>query len=142
MNDDTRRAALIALQREIAGCRRCVEAGFIPAAHPIFRGGIAQRWMIVGQAPGAQAHIRDLPYSGATGKTLRSWLAAAGINEDRFFDLFYLEYGSNNMSAHYCVDLVKHYAEASNASIGSGPGRGCTEQNLDSEMGFETVAPA
>ncbi|MFL5759827.1 MAG: uracil-DNA glycosylase [Thermomicrobiales bacterium] len=46
--------------------------------------------MIVGQAPGVQAHTRAVPYSGATGKTLRAWLATAGIAEGEFFDLFYL----------------------------------------------------
>ncbi len=98
MSEEKRRTALIDLQREIAGCRRCVEAGFIPAAHPIFRGEITQRWMIVGQAPGAQAHIRDLPYSGATGKTLRTWLATSGIEEERFFELFYLRKGASASS--------------------------------------------
>jgi hypothetical protein len=43
-----RRFELEELQREISGCRRCVEAGFIAEAHPIFRGGIEHRWMIVG----------------------------------------------------------------------------------------------
>lgn len=90
MSDEDRRLALMGLQQEISACRLCVAAGFIPEAHPIFRGGIEQRWMVVGQAPGAQAHIRDLPYSGATGKTLRGWLATAGIDPERFFDLFYL----------------------------------------------------
>jgi uracil-DNA glycosylase family 4 len=90
MSDEERRSALITLHQEISACRLCVDAGFIPEAHPIFRGGIEQRWMVVGQAPGAQAHIRDLPYSGATGKTLRGWLATAGIDPERFFELFYL----------------------------------------------------
>jgi uracil-DNA glycosylase family 4 len=87
---DERRQALIELQREISGCRRCVEAGFIPVAHPIFRGGIEQRWMILGQAPGAAAETHARPYSGATGKTLRAWLARAGIDEAAFYERFYL----------------------------------------------------
>jgi uracil-DNA glycosylase family 4 len=85
-----RQRALIALHQEISVCRRCVEAGFIPVAHPIFRGGIEHRWMILGQAPGASAETRNLPYSGATGKTLRAWLAQAGIDEAAFYEQFYL----------------------------------------------------
>ena len=74
-----REGALAALHEEIAGCQRCVLAGFIPVAHPIFRGVVGQRVMVVGQAPAASAHERPLPYSGATGKTLGSWLEAAGF---------------------------------------------------------------
>jgi uracil-DNA glycosylase family 4 len=90
MVDNKRRQALIELHQEISGCRRCVEAGFIPVAHPIFRGRIEQRWMILGQAPGAAADTYARPYSGASGKTLRSWLTQAGIDEATFYDRFYL----------------------------------------------------
>src|SRR5215207_81664 len=85
-----RKDALKALHQEISACRRCVEAGFIPDAHPIFRGGIEQRWMILGQAPGAAAETHARPYSGASGKTLRGWLAQAGIEEAAFYERFYL----------------------------------------------------
>ena len=74
-----RRAALAALHAEVAGCDRCVRAGFIPAAHPIFRGKVGDRLMVVGQAPGALAHERPLPYTGATGRTLGRWLEQAGF---------------------------------------------------------------
>ncbi|MGH2531110.1 MAG: uracil-DNA glycosylase family protein [Thermomicrobiales bacterium] len=83
-------AALTALHEEIAACQRCVAAGFIPAANPIFKGEIGCRVMVVGQAPGAHAHERPVPYSGASGKTLRSWLATAGFPEDAPRTRFYL----------------------------------------------------
>jgi len=86
----TRAAALAAVQREIAACRRCVAAGFIPAAHPIFRGGVHHRLMVVGQAPGALAHERPLPYSGASGRTLGAWLARAGFDPGALHDRCYL----------------------------------------------------
>lgn len=73
---------LAVLHKEIAACDRCVRAGFIPEAHPIFRGEIGDRLMVVGQAPGALAHERTRPYAGATGKTLKRWLARAGFPED------------------------------------------------------------
>jgi uracil-DNA glycosylase len=90
-NEHERKRALAALQHEISACRRCVEAGFIPEAHPIFRGGIQHRWMIIGQAPGAAAHLREVPYSGASGKTLKGWLAQAGFEEGEFYERFYLK---------------------------------------------------
>lgn len=80
VEDGAERAAdLATLHAEIAGCERCVRAGFIPAAHPIFRGEVGQRLMVVGQAPAAYAHERPAPYSGVTGRTLGRWLEAAGF---------------------------------------------------------------
>jgi uracil-DNA glycosylase len=82
--------ALARLQRAIAGCERCVAAGFIPVARPIFKGAIGNRVMVVGQAPGALAHESPAPYSGASGKTLRAWLAEAGFDDDALHGRFYL----------------------------------------------------
>ena len=85
-----RAAALARLHRELAGCRRCVAAGFIPRAHPIFKGAVGNRVMVVGQAPGAPAHERPAPYMGATGRTLRGWLARAGFDDGALHARFYL----------------------------------------------------
>jgi uracil-DNA glycosylase len=81
---------LARLHREVAECTRCVAAGFIPTAFPIFKGEIGNRVMVVGQAPAWYAHERPLPYSGATGKTLRAWLAEAGFPDDALHGRFYL----------------------------------------------------
>jgi uracil-DNA glycosylase len=78
------------VQNDIAACRRCVVAGFIPEAHPIFKGEIGNRVMVVGQAPAVYAHERPAPYSGTTGRTLRSWLTAAGFEETALHGRFYL----------------------------------------------------
>jgi uracil-DNA glycosylase len=85
-----RSAALSRLHKEVAGCRRCVAAGHIAEAHPIFKGDIGNRVMVVGQAPGALAHERPYPYMGATGKTLRGWLATAGFEAEALHGRFYL----------------------------------------------------
>jgi uracil-DNA glycosylase family 4 len=85
-----RTEALARLHREVAGCTRCVAAGFISMAYPIFKGEIGNRVMVVGQAPAWYAHERPLPYSGATGKTLRAWLAQAGFPDDALHGRFYL----------------------------------------------------
>lgn len=81
---------LVRLHAEVATCRRCVRAGFIPVAHPIFRGTVEQRLMVVGQAPGGLAHERPMPYMGATGRTLGGWLASAGFEADALHERFYL----------------------------------------------------
>ena len=85
-----RAAALARLHHELAACARCVTAGFIPAAHPIFRGAVGNRVMVVGQAPGALARERPMPYLGATGRTLRGWLARAGFDDGALHGRFYL----------------------------------------------------
>jgi uracil-DNA glycosylase family 4 len=83
-------AALEAVQQEIAACRLCVEAGFIPTSQPIFHGRVGQRLMIVGQAPGPSAGERPLPYTGATGRTLQRWLERAGFPPEALHRDFYL----------------------------------------------------
>jgi uracil-DNA glycosylase family 4 len=82
--------ALEAVQREIAACALCVEAGFIPVSRPVFHGHVGQRLMIVGQAPGPSAGERPLPYTGATGKTLQRWLERAGFAPGALHHDFYL----------------------------------------------------
>jgi uracil-DNA glycosylase family 4 len=83
-------ATLEIVQREIAACTLCVEAGFIPLSLPIFHGHAAQRLMIVGQAPGPSAGERPLPYTGATGRTLQRWLERAGFPPEALHRDFYL----------------------------------------------------
>jgi uracil-DNA glycosylase len=83
-------ATLETVQREIAACALCFEAGFIPRSLPIFHGHAAQQLMIVGQAPGPSAGERPLPYTGATGKTLQRWLERAGFAPGALHHDFYL----------------------------------------------------
>ena len=90
--DITAVVELSRMQTEIRACRRCVDAGCILAAAPILRGNATARIMVIGQAPGIAAAERPLPYSGATGRTLRGWLDRAGFPPDAFHDpdRFYL----------------------------------------------------
>ena len=83
-------AVLTLVQQDIASCTRCVAAGFIPAANPIFQGNAGQRLMVVGQAPGPRASAFGEPYRGATGKALQAWLARAGFPEGSLHRDFYL----------------------------------------------------
>ena len=81
---------LARIQAEIRACRRCVAAGFIPEANPVFRGVAGLRAMAVGQAPAAQGHLRPA-YAGPAGVKLRNWLREAGFDtEDPLADHFYL----------------------------------------------------
>jgi uracil-DNA glycosylase len=73
--------ALARLHRDIRGCTKCADAGFIPRAFPIVAGKASDRVMIVGQAPGAIEPTTGLPFSGRAGAELRRWLARAGIDE-------------------------------------------------------------
>jgi uracil-DNA glycosylase family 4 len=83
-------AALETVQREIAACALCVEAGFIRLSRPVFQGHVGQRLMIVGQAPGPSSGRRGVPYTGATGKTLQRWLERAGFAPGALHRDFYL----------------------------------------------------
>ncbi len=85
-----RQRALEIVQQEIAACTRCVAAGFIPVARPVFQGHAGQRLMVLGQAPGPSSGQRGVPYTGATGKTLQGWLARAGFGEGALHRAFYL----------------------------------------------------
>ena len=81
--------ALAELQRELSGCTRCVEAGFIPEARPVFRGRAGHRRMIVGQAPGARGHQNGVPWAGTSGDILRAWFARAGYPPEEFLESWY-----------------------------------------------------
>jgi len=74
----------------MAMCRRCVEAGFLTEAHPVFHGYAHQRVMIVGQAPGVRAHTTGVPWSGRSGEILREWLARAGFPPEEWRETWYL----------------------------------------------------
>lgn len=89
--DDGERDALVSIyQRRMAACTRCVLAGYLPEAHPVFHGYAFQRVMVVGQAPGPRAHATGVPWSGRSGENLRGWLAQAGFPEDEWRETWYL----------------------------------------------------
>ncbi len=77
-------------QQDIRACTRCVAAGFIAEANPIFQGHAGQRLMVVGQAPGPRASASGEPYRGATGKALQAWLTRAGFADGALHRDFYL----------------------------------------------------
>ncbi|MBV8195311.1 MAG: uracil-DNA glycosylase [Candidatus Dormibacteraeota bacterium] len=72
-----------ALQRAHRGCRRCVDAGLLPAAHPVFSGHAGQRILLVGQAPGPVERDQTRPFAGRAGMQLMRWLARAGLEDEQ-----------------------------------------------------------
>lgn len=45
--------------------------------------------MVIGQAPAQRAHLADRPWSGASGRLMRTWFAKAGFDPERFYDDWY-----------------------------------------------------
>lgn len=87
---NARQPALIAHQDAVRGCRRCVEAGFIATAFPIFKGHAGQRIMVIGQAPGIRRDEHPEPYRGASGRLLARWFERAGFPAGSLHDYCYL----------------------------------------------------
>jgi uracil-DNA glycosylase len=63
------------LHRSIAGCRLCPRV--VPP--PILWAQDHHRALMVGQAPGITEPVRGLPFAGAAGRKLVTWLAPLGI---------------------------------------------------------------
>ncbi len=78
--------SLASLQRDLARCRACAEAGY-PLESPPVRAPFAdQRAYMYGQAPGIVEGEERLPWRGRAGRTLRRWLE---LDEDAFYATFY-----------------------------------------------------
>ena len=78
--------SLASLQRDLARCRACVEAGYPLESLPVRAPGARQRAYLFGQAPGAVEGEERLPWRGRAGRTLRSWLE---LEEDEFYATFH-----------------------------------------------------
>lgn len=78
--------SLASLQRDNRVCRACAEAGYPIESLPVLAGGLEQRAMIVGQAPGVVEGLERRPWRGRAGGTLRRWL---DMDEKRFYSTFY-----------------------------------------------------
>jgi uracil-DNA glycosylase len=75
-------SSLARLHREILGCTRCVDAGYLAAAAPVLSGYADNRIMLIGQAPGAVEAVRRLPFQGRSRKVLMDWLVRAGFTSE------------------------------------------------------------
>lgn len=78
--------SIVALQRDLASCRRCVEAGYRLDSWPVVHGRAGQRAYLLGQAPGLVEGTEGRPWRGRAGQTLRRWL---GLGDEEFYATFH-----------------------------------------------------
>jgi uracil-DNA glycosylase len=78
--------SLASLQRDVARCRACTEAGFPLESLPVHTPGAGQRAYMYGQAPGILEGEERLPWRGRAGQALRRWLE---LDEGAFYSTFY-----------------------------------------------------
>ncbi len=85
----TRKAAyrsIASLQRDVARCRACTEAGHPLESLPVRAPFFEQRAYLYGQAPGIVEGEERLPWRGRAGQTLRRWLE---MDEETFYATFF-----------------------------------------------------
>ena len=78
--------SLSSLQRDLARCRACVEAGYPLESLPVRAPFHDQRAYMYGQAPGIAEGEQRLPWRGRAGQTLRRWLE---LDEETFYGTFF-----------------------------------------------------
>jgi uracil-DNA glycosylase len=78
--------AIGSLQRDLAHCRACADAGFPLESLPVRAPYAAQRAYMYGQAPGIVEGEERLPWRGRAGRTLRRWLE---LDEEAFYSTFF-----------------------------------------------------
>jgi uracil-DNA glycosylase len=78
--------AIASLQRDLARCRACVEAGYELESLPVRAPFAGQRAYMYGQAPGVVEGEERLPWRGRAGQTLRRWLE---LDEATFYTTFF-----------------------------------------------------
>lgn len=73
-----------ALAREVAGCRRCNLCE--SRANTVFGvGNRSARWMVIGEAPGAEEDQQGEPFVGRAGQLLTAMLKACGLERENVF---------------------------------------------------------
>lgn len=84
-------ARLVALNAQLRDCRACHLRGFLDEQEsvPITRDpepdAPLPRIVLIGQAPGLKATLRDQPFAGISGEKLRGWFEQGGIPRANFW---------------------------------------------------------
>lgn len=78
--------SIASLQRDVAVCRACVDAGYPLESLPVLNARFDQIAYMYGQAPGPVEGSERRPWRGRAGQTLRRWLQ---MEEDEFYSTFY-----------------------------------------------------
>jgi uracil-DNA glycosylase family 4 len=84
-----RASELAVAQAAARACRRCVEAGHLRCAAPVFAGDATCRVMLIGQAPGRLSRDAARPFAGPSGAVLGDWFRRAGFADDYFPERVY-----------------------------------------------------
>ena len=63
-------------------CTRCVDAGYLERAHPVFSAPGGVRIMLVGQAPGPVEDDVTRPFAGRAGRQLMRWLTRSAFADE------------------------------------------------------------
>ncbi|MGI9330272.1 MAG: uracil-DNA glycosylase [Gammaproteobacteria bacterium] len=72
------------LQAEVAGCHRCALSE--SRRQTVFGvGNSAARWMLIGEAPGAEEDRQGEPFVGRGGQLLNEMLRAAGVGREQVY---------------------------------------------------------
>jgi uracil-DNA glycosylase len=82
----SRYRSIASLQRDLARCRACADAGHLLCSPPVRAPYFEQRAYLYGQAPGVVEGEERLPWRGRAGRTLRRWLE---FDEDVFYSTFF-----------------------------------------------------
>jgi uracil-DNA glycosylase len=78
--------SLASLERDLARCRACAEAGYPLESLPVHAPGMQQRAYLFGQAPGPVEGIERRPWRGDAGRRLRRWL---DLGDEELYEKFY-----------------------------------------------------
>jgi uracil-DNA glycosylase len=78
--------SLASLERDLARCRACAEAGYPLESLPVRAPGTRQRAYLFGQAPGPLEGQQRLPWRGDAGRRLRRWLE---LGDEELYAKFY-----------------------------------------------------
>ena len=89
---EDRQARLAVLMARVGACRLCQERGYLTEANPVGgqRGRVTDQIMVIGQAPGRQSVIRQIPFGGPGGQVLQSWFVRAGFRPEDFRERMYI----------------------------------------------------
>lgn len=72
------------LRTEVAACEKCALCG--TRTQPVFGvGDVQARWLVIGEAPGAEEDRRGEPFVGRAGQLLNAMLRAVGLPRENVF---------------------------------------------------------
>ena len=77
--------SIASLQRDLATCRRCRDAGYAIESPPVVQGAAGRRAYLYGQAPGIVEGSAGAPWQGRAGRLLRRWLELDELTFDATF---------------------------------------------------------